>query len=140
MSAITHSVGDPIGVDLAEEIKVGTSRRGGRFDPRGTPAKVVIAIDDGAQQVGILYHDPPSARDVRVLERHLPARDRAMIAEFDDSAPLFGVRAHEFGNELGAIMGRQLCRERRLPGRLGAGENDANHAGASAFSERFHAT
>ena len=45
-----------------------------------------------------------AARDVLVLERHLSARDRPVIAELDHAAALLGEAAHEFRHELGAVV------------------------------------
>jgi hypothetical protein len=99
----------------------------------------VIAINDGAEQIRVLHDEAGGKGNVFVLERHLSASDRAVIAEFYDSATLRRVRTHEFGDELSAVVSRELAGERRLAGRLGAGQDDADHAVTTAAIDRFHA-
>src|SRR6185437_11022149 len=107
------------------------------LDPRRTGAKVVSAVDHGAEQIGVLHDDPTRPRDVFILEGDLAAGDRAVVGVFDRRALSFGEAAHEFRYALGAVARGQLHGERRLAGRLRAGENDPNHAasGAGASAE-----
>src|SRR6185437_16314079 len=123
MPAVAHAVGHPGQIDLAEQVEVGPARPRRLLDPRRTGAKVVSAVDHGAEQIGVLHDDPTRPRDVFILEGDLAAGDRAVVGVFDRRALSFGEAAHEFRYALGAVARGQLHGERRLAGRLRAGEN-----------------
>jgi hypothetical protein len=72
----------------------------------------VIAVHDRAQQVGVLHDEALDARNMLVLKRHLPTRDRAVIADVDRTALSLRKSADELGHELGLVVARELSGER----------------------------
>jgi hypothetical protein len=118
VSAIAHAVGDPGKVNLAEQVEVRTPRRGLVDDPIGRAAEIVPAIDHRAEEIRILDDDRPAERDLRVLDRHLSARDRTMIGVVDRAAFRLGELAHELRHESRVVAARELGGESRLAGRF----------------------
>jgi hypothetical protein len=143
VAAVAHTICDPVEIDLAKEIEIGMARGSGGLDPRRALSEIVFAIHDGAEQIGVLHQQAVCPRNVLVLDRHLSARNRAVIAEFDRAAFLFRVRPDELGDEIRIVMFRELSSERRLARRFRTAEHNANHAdtvaGIEVASDRFHA-
>src|SRR5262245_28545312 len=54
VTAVAHAIGNPGPVDVTQKIQVGTPSGRGFFDPRWAAAEIVTAIDDRAEEIGVL--------------------------------------------------------------------------------------
>jgi len=134
---------------VAEEVEVAATAARGRLDPGGARPVVVPRVDDRREEVGVQDEQLPGADEARVLRAELTAGDRLHVGGVERCLPRLRVRAGELGTSRTRTAG-QVGGERRLPGALRAGDDDAQRphvasvatAGRSpsAASERRHST
>src|SRR5438552_17236763 len=95
MAAVAQTVGDPRNVRLEEQVQISGPRASCLLDPRGTAAEIMVAIHDGAHEIGVEHDEMFRRRDRGVLGRDLATRDRSVIVESELSSACGRVVTHE---------------------------------------------